>query len=107
VQASSCFKVEVALVTTDVTVKGTNVPELRQEGFTIQDNGAAQTVSHFSRGRFPLAVALLVDRSTSAEPYLPVLKKAAASVLGHLRPEDQVALFSFNWTPVMLKGFLF
>jgi Ca-activated chloride channel homolog len=103
-QAAFKFKVEVALVTTDVTVTGTNVPELRQEDFTIQDNGVVQTLSHFSRDQFPLAVALLIDKSTSIEPYLPILKKAASSVLGHLRPEDQVSLFSFNWAPVMLRG---
>jgi Ca-activated chloride channel homolog len=98
------IKVNVALVTTDVTVTGTTVPELRQEDFTIQDNGVAQTLSHFSRGQFPLAVAILIDRSTSIEPYLPTLKKSALSMLGHLRPEDQVALFSFSWTPVILRG---
>lgn len=98
------IKVNVALVTTDVTVTGTSVSDLRPDDFTIQDNGVAQKISHFSRGQLPLAVALLIDRSTSVEPYLPTLKKSALSVLGHLRPEDQVALFSFSWTPVILRG---
>ena len=90
------IKVNVALVSTDVTVTGTNVPELRPEDFTIQDDGVAQTLSHFSRGQFPLAVALLIDRSSSIEAYLPMLKISALSALRRLHPEDQVALFSFD-----------
>ena len=98
------IKVDVAQVTVDVTVTGTPVSELRLEDFTVYDNGVAQNVSQFSRDKIPLAVALLIDRSGSEIPYLPALKIAALSALRRLRPEDQVALFSFDANPAKLSN---
>ena len=97
------IKVDVAQVTVDVTVTGTPLSELRLEDFTVYDNGVAQNVNHFSRDKIPLAVALLIDSSDSIIPYLPVLQIAALSALRRLRPEDQVALFSFNALPEKLS----
>ena len=90
------IKVDVALVTTEVTVLGAAALDLRAEDFIIYDNGVAQQVSHFSRDKLPLAVALLIDRSSSIRPYLPLLQKAAVSALGRLKAEDPVALFAFD-----------
>lgn len=90
------IKVDVALVTTEVTVLGAAALDLRAEDFVVYDNGVAQQVTHFSRDKLPLAVALLMDRSSSIKPYLPLLQKAAVSALGHLKAEDPVALFTFD-----------
>jgi Ca-activated chloride channel homolog len=98
------IKVDVALVTTEVTVLGEGATELRAEDFVIYDNGVAQQVSHFSRDKLPLAVALLIDRSSSIKPYLPLLQKASVAALGRLRPEDPVALFAFDDDPIKLSG---
>ena len=53
------IKVDVALVTTEVTVLGAAALDLRAEDFIVYDNGVAQQVTHFSRDKLPLAVALL------------------------------------------------
>lgn len=90
------IKVDVALVTTDVTVIGAAAAELEAEDFIVYDNGVAQRVNHFSRDRLPLAIALIIDRSSSIRPYLSLLQKAAVSALGRLKPEDPVALFAFD-----------
>ena len=100
----SKIKIDVALVTTEVTVLGEGATELRAEDFVIYDSGVAQQVSHFSRDKLPLAVALLVDRSTSIRPYLPLLQKASVAALGRLRPEDPVALFAFDDDLIKLSG---
>jgi Ca-activated chloride channel homolog len=97
------IRVDVAQVTVDVTVTGTPVSELQLEDFTVYDNGVAQNVSHFSRDKIPLAVALLIDSSGSEIPYLPALKIAALSALRRLRPEDQVALFLFDTNSAKLS----
>jgi Ca-activated chloride channel homolog len=89
------IKVDVDLVTTDVTVIGKATSQLRAEDFLIYDNNVAQQVSHFSQDQLPLAVAILVDGSASIQPYLPVLQIAAVSALRRLKPEDQAVLFSF------------
>ena len=83
---------------------GTRVPEFQMEDFAIYDNGVPQKISHFSRGHYPLAVAFLIDKSSSVQRYLSILKSAALSLLKPLQPEDQVSLYSFDWTPVKLSG---
>ncbi|HTY63413.1 MAG TPA: VWA domain-containing protein [Acidobacteriota bacterium] len=97
------IKVNVALVTTDVTVIGTAVSNLQMDDFIVYDNGVRQEVSHFSRDPFPLAVAFLIDGSDSIRPYLPETQIAALSALRRLQPEDQVALFSFDGNPTKLS----
>jgi VWFA-related protein len=86
-------KVNVDLVTADVTVVGENIPELRAEDFAIYDNGVAQQISHFSQDQLPLAVAIVVDNAVVDN--FEMLKIAALSALRHLKPEDEVALFAF------------
>jgi VWFA-related protein len=95
-------RVDVDLVTTDISVIGTPVSELRAEDFIVFDNGVSQKISYFSHDQLPLAVAVLVDVSSSITKYLPSLKIAAFSALRRLKPEDQVALFSFAGSPSRL-----
>ncbi len=96
------IKVDAALVTTDVMVVGAPVADIKAEDFTVHDNGVIQQINHFSRERYPLAVALLIDRSDSVSRHLPALQIAALSALRRLRPEDRVALFSLEKTPEKL-----
>jgi len=87
---------DVALVTTDVTVIGAAASELKPEDFLIYDNDVAQEISYFSRDQIPLAVAIVIDRSLTVQKYMSVLQIAAVSSLRRLKPEDQVALFAFD-----------
>jgi|WetSurSiteA1Bulk_404760.scaffolds.fasta_scaffold10509_2 Ca-activated chloride channel homolog len=105
VEEISRIKVDVSLVTMDITVIPPTSGEFRAEDFIIYDNGVVQHVTHFSRDLIPLSVALVADRSTSIEAFLPVLKKATLSALGRLKPEDQVALFRFDDETLKLKEF--
>lgn len=100
------LKVSVDLVTIDTIVRdkqGTVVGDLRAEDFLIYDDGIAQKVSHFSRDQLPLAVALVIDRSPSIGHYLSDLVHAGLSALGHLKPLDQVVLYSFDQCPSRLS----
>jgi Ca-activated chloride channel family protein len=90
-------RVDVNLVTTDVTVFGKAVSELRADDFAIYDNDVAQQVSHFSRDKLPIAAALLVD---SRSPVYPSFAEAA---LRNLKPHDQIVLFSFDEHPRRLS----
>jgi VWFA-related protein len=92
-------KVDVDLVTTDVTVIGKPVSELRREDFAVYDNGVAQPITYYSHDELPLAVVLLVDVSGSITDYLASLKLAALSCLRPLNPQDEVALISFSSGP--------
>jgi VWFA-related protein len=99
------IKVDVSLVTVDLTVVPPTSGEFRAEDFIIYDNGVVRPVTHFSRDLIPLSIALVVDRSTSIEDFLPVLKKATLSALLHLKSDDQVALFRFDEETLKLKEF--
>ncbi len=86
-------KVDVDLVTTDVSILSTIARELRAEDVIIYDNNVAQKISYFSHDQLPVALALVFDDSSSLA-YLPSIKYIALSALRQLKPEDQVALFS-------------
>jgi Ca-activated chloride channel homolog len=99
------IKADVSLVTIDAGIIPATSREFGAEDFIIRDNGVAQQVTHFSHDLLPLSIALVVDRSSSIRCYLHLLEQAALSTLGHLKPEDQVALFSFDYELLKLKDF--
>lgn len=95
----SVLRVAVNLVMVDATVKtksGQILDDLKKEDFELREDGAAQKVDIFSRDELPLNVALVLDLSDSIEPFLGPLRQAANTALGALKPEDEVALFTFS-----------
>jgi len=95
----SVLRVAVNLVMVDATVKtkaGQILGDLKKEDFELREDGAAQKVDVFSRDELPLNVALVLDLSDSIEPFLGPLRDAANTALGALKPEDEVALFTFS-----------
>ncbi len=92
------LKVDVQLVMVDATVRdrsGRPMETLRREDFRVFENGLEQTIQSFSRDEYPLAVALVVDRSGSVAPYMNELRQAAYRALHQLKRGDQVCLFTF------------
>ena len=85
---SSTTVVEVYATVTDAT--GRPVKGLTQADFEVVEDGAAQTVTNFAAGEFPLRVALTLDRSFSvAGRPLEASKRAALGFLAALRPTDE------------------
>ena len=98
-QGSGAIRVDVNLVVLDATVKtkaGQIMGDLKKEDFEIREDGVAKKIELFSRDELPLNVALVLDLSDSIEPFLSPLRDAAATTLGALKPDDQVALFTFS-----------
>lgn len=94
------IRVETSLVLVEATVKdkaGLTVDGLTRNDFRITVDGSPQTISHFSRDQLPLAVALVVDLSTSISPYLDQLRYSMQTSLLTLKAEDEVALFTFTY----------
>jgi VWFA-related protein len=87
-------KVNVDLVTTDATVMGDNVPELRAEDFVVYDNGVVQRISSFSHD-LPISLAFVLEPQMSMVG-LGERQIAPLSALRFLKPGDQVALYSLN-----------
>src|SRR4051812_29589971 len=80
--------VEVYAAATDAD--GNPVTGLRQQDFTVLEDGRPQTISAFAEGDFPLSVAVGLDRSFSmGTKQLPTAISATRTFLGELRPQDQ------------------
>ncbi len=93
------IRVDVNLVLVDATVKtksGQIMADLKQDDFELREDGVTQKIEVFSRDELPLNVALVLDLSDSIGPFLGPLRDAAGTALAALKPEDEVALFTFS-----------
>jgi Ca-activated chloride channel family protein len=98
-QEQSVIRVDVNLVLVDATVKtkaGQIMADLKQDDFELREDGVTQKIEVFSRDELPLNVALVLDLSDSIGPFLGPLRDAAGTALAALKPEDEVALFTFS-----------
>jgi len=98
-QEKPVFHVDVNLVLVDATVKtkaGQVMADLKKDDFELREDGVAQKLEVFSRDELPLNVALVLDLSDSIGPFLGPLRDAATTALAALKPEDEVALFTFS-----------
>ena len=91
----------VRILATVKTAKGELVGGLGKDDFEVYDNGMKQQIAHFERQTDqPLAVALMLDVSGSAAKDLGVEIESGVKFLRALlaegRPEDRVALYSFD-----------
>ena len=89
--------VEVYATVTDR--QGEPVAGLTAADFRIAEDGAAQAISTFAGGEFPLAVAVGLDRSFSMggrDNRIGVAKSAARTFVGALRPDDQVMIVAIG-----------
>jgi VWFA-related protein len=92
------LSVKVRMVVVDAVVRdraGRMMDNLTRDDFQVLEDNVPQEVQSFSRDELPLAVALVIDRSGSEAPYISELRRIADETLQQLKPEDQVALFSF------------
>jgi Ca-activated chloride channel family protein len=97
-QERSTLRVSVNLVLLDATVKskaGRIMADLKKDDFEVREDGVPQKLEIFGRDELPLEVALVLDLSDSIGPFMGPLREAATTALSALKPEDQVALFSF------------
>jgi Ca-activated chloride channel family protein len=89
--------VEVYATVTDQ--QGAPIAGLTAADFQIAEDGARQTISTFAAGEFPLAIAIGLDRSFSMggrDNRLGVAKSAARTLIGVLRPGDQVMIVAIG-----------
>ncbi|MGH9743395.1 MAG: VWA domain-containing protein [Candidatus Acidiferrum sp.] len=97
-QEGSVIHVGVNLVLLDATVKtksGQIMSDLKKEDFEVREDGVRQKIDVFSRDALPINVALVLDLSDSIGPFLGPLRDAANTALAALKPDDEVALFTF------------
>lgn len=92
-------KTDTDLVTVPViatTREGNYISDLKQEDFTIAEDGQKQEIAFFATVSAPFHVVLLLDTSASTEEKLGSIRKAATAFVEQLQNADQVKVISFD-----------
>src|ERR1700684_3530174 len=84
---------------------GAPLETLSAKDFQLFEDGVPQTISYFSRDQLPLSVVFLFDMTETVHAALAPLAQAALQVLGHLKPEDEVAVMTFSSRADLMQGF--
>jgi Ca-activated chloride channel family protein len=93
------IKVTTQLVTIPVRVmdkSGRFIPGLKQPDFRILEDGKPQEIAYFLNEEEPFTVVLMLDMSYSTKFKLVDIQKAAIEFISQLRPQDKVAVVSFD-----------
>jgi hypothetical protein len=93
------IKIDTDLVTVPVIAtdrNGTYVADLRQEEFSLTEDGVAQQIAFFGKISMPFHVVLMLDTSSSTQDKLPLIQKAASAFIDQLQPADRVKVISFD-----------
>jgi Ca-activated chloride channel family protein len=92
------FRADARLVEVFATVtdsRGRYVDDLTRAQFTIVEQGKPQDAAAFESRSSEVSVALLLDTTGSMQGALPALKNAALKLIGELRAEDRVSVYTF------------
>jgi Ca-activated chloride channel homolog len=86
----------VVLQATALDHKGALVSGLTKDDFQIYEDGALQTIKHFSHEDIPITVGLVIDNSGSMRPKRRDVIAAALAFARSSNPQDQMFVVNFN-----------
>lgn len=101
-------RIDTDLVTVPVAATnadGRHVPDLRQDEFTVTEDGVNQQIALFATTRLPVSVVLLLDTSASTKDKLALIQAAAIAFVEKLEAADRVKVISFDNQVHELSGF--
>jgi VWFA-related protein len=110
-QPVTTLKVQAREVLLPVTVrdkKGQIVQTLKQEDFTLQQDGRPQTIKSFTHDpSLPFRIGMLVDTSRSQESALPGERTASGKFVDQMltKPDDKAFLLHFDHEVELLQDF--
>jgi VWFA-related protein len=94
------ISVTVPVVNLDVVVTDNNgnyLKDLKKENFRVTEDGTVQTISNFAPSEAPITIVLLLEFSKLGYEFFSYnARNWAAAFLGNLKPNDWVALETFN-----------
>ena len=99
VDEGDVVRVETQLVTVPAVVTdktGRPLSMLKQENFTLFEDGKPQQLTNFATTETPFEIALLLDTSGSTREELGLIRDAANAFIAALRPGDRIAVIAFN-----------
>jgi Ca-activated chloride channel homolog len=109
-QDDEVVRVNSDLVVLNVTVTdkhGAYVHGLKRADFKLFEDGQEQALAGFGEEETPFAAALLLDISGSMEGRIALARSAAIRFLDGLRPDDNVAVYSFHSEVRQVQDFSF
>ncbi len=98
-QEDTIFKVDTRLVVCNTTVVDKNghlVTDLKQNNFTVTENGVPQTISVFKREDVPVSMGLVIDNSGSMRDKRAKVAAAALALVKDSNKDDEVFVVNFN-----------
>lgn len=97
------LSVQTQVVNVDVIVTdddGNPIPGLKEQNFRILDDGAPQTISNFAPVAAPITVVMLMEYSNLYYGWFASTgEEWASAFLSQLRPQDWVALVTYDLRP--------
>lgn len=92
------LKTDTDLVSVPViaTHNGLFITDLRQEEFSISEDGVPQEIAFFGKVAAPFHVVLMLDTSSSTKDNLRQIQQAASAFVDQLQPADRVKVISFD-----------
>jgi VWFA-related protein len=103
------FRVSTEFVVLDALVEyrksGVLIGGLQAGDFQLSEDGVPQQITYFAHDQLPLSVVFLFDLTDSVRPVLKPLAIGAHEILGHLKPQDEVAIMIFSSHTELLQDF--
>ncbi len=103
------MRVEVPEVSVDVGVllekTGQFVPDLKPDNFSVYENGVEQKIIGFKRVEAPITALLLCEFASTNYYFVYDMRNAAWSFAQQLRPQDYVAMMTFDMRTQIVTDF--
>jgi Ca-activated chloride channel homolog len=87
---------EVVLHATVVDQHSRLVTNLKQNDFTVYEDGQPQTITNFKREDIPVSIGILIDNSGSMRDKRQAVNTAALDLVKSSNPEDEVFVVNFS-----------
>jgi VWFA-related protein len=98
-------KVDLVVVPTSVRdANGSLIPNLKQDDFTVLEDGNPQTISNFSTDPQPLSAVILIDTAMGGGE-LRRLNLVAGTLFSQFREVDEVAAYRYDHFVTKLSDF--
>lgn len=101
--------VDVPVVTVDVGVllekNHAFVPNLKEENFRVFEDGKPQEITHFQQIKAPITAVLMVEFASNSWWFINDMENAAYTFTQQLRPDDYVAVVSYDMHTHILTDF--
>lgn len=103
------LRVDVPVVTVDVGVilEKTHqfIPNLKEDNFRVFEDGKPQEITHFQQIKAPITAVLVVEFAANSWWFIQDMRNAAYSFAEQLRPDDYVAVVTYDMHTEILSDF--